>query len=84
MAVDEDFQDTVKQYKTIGKEKMTLNERINRRRALDKMGIPDFQEFVEQRVVEDSIMMSSPSCGTNSNKPLERQAAEILQLNIGL
>ena len=38
MEVDEDFKRTLNDLKTMGKKKMTMEERKNRRRALDEMG----------------------------------------------
>ena len=79
MNTDVDFQRTVTDLKTLGREKMTLNERKNRRRALDNLGVPDFKDFVAARALES--LPSPPPTGTPR---LQRAKTEVFQLNIGL
>jgi hypothetical protein len=43
---DEDFLETAKRYKELGAETVTREERAIRRRALDDIGIPSFEEFI--------------------------------------
>ncbi|GMH93507.1 hypothetical protein TrVE_jg511 [Triparma verrucosa] len=74
MEVDEDFKRTLNDLKTMGKKKMTMEERKNRRRALDEMGVPSFKDFVS----ESFSRSSSPP------DPLNRHPTQILQLNVGL
>jgi hypothetical protein len=50
MEADEDFKLTMAQLKEVGQQKLTLEERKRRRRALDDLGVPDFAEFLRQRV----------------------------------
>mmetsp|Transcript_12724 Transcript_12724/g.24334 ORF Transcript_12724/g.24334 Transcript_12724/m.24334 type:complete len:459 (-) Transcript_12724:1180-2556(-) len=69
MESDSEFQLTAQRLKEVGAEKMSLEERKNRRRALDNLGIPDFFEFLEKEKVA---------------RDLVRRPAEVLQLNIGL
>jgi radical SAM/Cys-rich protein len=52
------------------KEEMTKEERLNRRRALDNMGIPSFRQFVIEK--------------TKQSATFQRKVPEIFQLNIGL
>ncbi|GMH53132.1 hypothetical protein TrLO_g6635 [Triparma laevis f. longispina] len=74
MEVDEDFKRTLQDLKTMGKKKMTLEERKNRRRALDEMGVPDFKDFVKMKQNEENQNVT----------PLTRSPTQILQLNVGL
>eukprot|EP00466_Bigelowiella_natans_P020733 jgi/Bigna1/55107/estExt_Genewise1Plus.C_510067 len=69
MEDDDDFQLTAERLKTLGQKKMTQEERKNRRRALDNLGVPDFYAFLEKEKVANE---------------LKRSPSEILQLNIGL
>lgn len=50
MEMDQDFQETARRYSELGAEQVTKEERTNRRRALDSLGIPSFQEFLAERV----------------------------------
>jgi len=45
---DAEFQDTAKRMQTIGAEAMTKEERTQRRRALDSLGVPEFNTFLKQ------------------------------------
>mmetsp|Transcript_19982 Transcript_19982/g.40022 ORF Transcript_19982/g.40022 Transcript_19982/m.40022 type:complete len:442 (-) Transcript_19982:156-1481(-) len=74
MEEDVDFQRTLKELKTSGKAKMTLEERKNRRRALDSLGAPSFQDFVAMRQFEEN----------QPKAPIVRKTTTILQLNVGL
>ena len=65
---DTDFQETARRLETLGPEKMTREERTIRRRALDSLGVPDFNTFLSQKI----------------GGPLQRQVPEVLQINIGL
>jgi len=69
MEVDEEFQATAKLLKEKGQQRLTLEERKNRRRALDKLGIPSFHQFLDSQPTPLSI---------------SRQLPSVLQLNIGL
>ncbi len=70
MLTDKDFIEAQKQLKAKGQAKLTKEERKQRQRALDKLGIPPFHEFVHAQV------------GTSAD--IKRRTTEILQLNIGL
>lgn len=67
---DEEFQRTLQRKKEIGSVGMTKEERIQRRRALDSLGIPGFNKFLADKL--------------NSNGRLARKNPEVLQINIGL
>ena len=67
---DEDFQSTVLRMKELGLEGMTKEERQQRRRALDSLGVPDFKSFIADKLDTD---------GT-----LKRSVPEVMQINIGL
>ncbi|CAJ1961439.1 unnamed protein product [Cylindrotheca closterium] len=71
---DDDFQATKEKLKTIGQEGMSKEERTQRRRALDNLGIEPFAKFLRKEM------------GTVDGKPfvLKRQTPTILQINIGL
>ena len=49
MDADPEFQATAKQLREVGQQRLTLEERKNRRRALDALGVPDFEPFLAQR-----------------------------------
>ena len=68
MEADADFQATSQRYAELGAAQITKEERARRRRALDDLGTPSFQEFLQQQ-------------GVN---PFQRKAPSILQINIGL
>ena len=65
---DEDFQETSKRYAEMGAAKVTKEERAHRRRALDSLGIPSFDEFVQQKI----------------GSHVKRKEPGVLQINIGL
>lgn len=71
---DEDFQATKEKLETIGQEGMSKEERTQRRRALDKLGVEPFAKFLRNQM------------GTVDDKPfaLKRKTPKILQINIGL
>ena len=46
MESDEDFQATAKRYAEVGAAQVTKEERANRRRALDDLGVPGFKETI--------------------------------------
>ena len=46
MDADPEFQATAKQLREVGQKRLTLEERKNRRRALDALGVPDFEPFL--------------------------------------
>jgi hypothetical protein len=47
---DVDFQETAARYAELGAETVTREERAVRRRALDEIGIPSFDEFVADKI----------------------------------
>jgi hypothetical protein len=47
---DADFQETATRYAELGAETVTREERAIRRRALDEIGIPSFDEFVADKL----------------------------------
>jgi radical SAM/Cys-rich protein len=70
MEADDDFQATVSRMNKIGEAGMAKEERILRRRALDSLGIPEFNAFLAQEIGSDGS--------------LHRKAPQVLQINIGL
>mmetsp|Transcript_28519 Transcript_28519/g.69114 ORF Transcript_28519/g.69114 Transcript_28519/m.69114 type:complete len:446 (+) Transcript_28519:541-1878(+) len=71
---DDDFQATKEKLQEIGQEGMSKEERAQRRRALDKLGVEPFAKFLRKEM------------DTVDDKPfvLKRQTPTILQINIGL
>jgi len=65
---DEEFQMTAQRYAEMGAEKISREERAQRRRALNDLGIPSFTSFLKDKELP----------------PLERKEPAILQINIGL
>lgn len=50
MKEDEDYQLTAQRYAQVGAAQVTKEERANRRRALNDLGVPAFEEFIGQSV----------------------------------
>jgi radical SAM/Cys-rich protein len=71
---DEEFQATNEKLKSIGQEAMSKEERTKRRRALDKLGVPSFANFLRQEIETDD---GTPFI-------LKRKTPAIFQINIGL
>ena len=70
---DADFQDTQERLKTMGAAKMSKEERLQRRRALDDLGIPSFESFLQTQLKSDKKVQLKRT-----------QAPTVLQINIGL
>jgi sulfatase maturation enzyme AslB (radical SAM superfamily) len=68
METDEEFQTARRRLKEEGQAALTKEERARRRRALDGLDVPHFDEFIVQ----------------NGADPLVRKPTTILQVNIGL
>lgn len=83
MEKDVEFQQTQIDLKTLGKKTMTLNEKKNRRRALDELGVPDFKEFITQQSMKDPKSSCMSKSELNAHH-FARQPSTVLQLNIGL
>ena len=71
LQTDQDFILTTERLKTVGAEQMTKEERIQHRRALDSLGVLNFNEFLAKQLQPD-------------NGILQRQQPQVLQINIGL
>ena len=71
LQTDQIFIETTERLKTVGAEQMTKEERTQRRRALDSLGILDFNEYLAKQLQTD-------------NGTLLRQLPKVLQINIGL
>ena len=67
MSVDEDFQQTLKDLKTMGRKKMTLQEKKNRRRALDDLGVKGFREFVQDAMVHNTQSQTQKIATVSAN-----------------
>jgi radical SAM/Cys-rich protein len=63
---------TMDTLKKVGQARLTREEKKRRRRALDAIGVPDFESFLEQRNI------------LPAGQPLTRGATTLLQLNVGL
>ena len=72
MESDVEQQATVEQLRKLGQKRLTVAERRRRRRALDTLGVPEFETFLEQR------------CAKPVGEPLLRGAVSTLQVNVGL
>lgn len=70
MENDEGFKITTERLEKIGAAGMTKEERAQRRRALDALGVPDFNTFLAEKL------------GTDGS--LKRKAPTVFQLNVGL
>jgi len=70
---DADFQDTEKRLQTMGAAKMSKEERLNRRRALDDLGILSFEEFLQDQLKSSEKVTLK-----------RKKAPSVLQINIGL
>jgi radical SAM/Cys-rich protein len=73
MLNNSEFQETVEKLNQIGPKGMSKEERTKRRRALDELGVPPFNQFLAEKTdagVKDLI--------------LTRKSSEVLQLNVGL
>ena len=46
---DEDHKTTARNLKELGQQRLTMEERKNRRRALDNLGVPSFDKFLADR-----------------------------------
>eukprot|EP00095_Tigriopus_kingsejongensis_P003472 maker-scaffold13_size735724-snap-gene-6.26 protein:Tk03472 transcript:maker-scaffold13_size735724-snap-gene-6.26-mRNA-1 annotation:"PREDICTED: uncharacterized protein LOC100373547" len=69
MTADQDFQRAAADLKRFGQAGLTKEERKKRQRALDHLGIPDFNSFIQDKT------------GIAS---LNRLKTEVLQMNIGI
>mmetsp|Transcript_27380 Transcript_27380/g.40446 ORF Transcript_27380/g.40446 Transcript_27380/m.40446 type:complete len:468 (-) Transcript_27380:230-1633(-) len=74
LETDVDFQLTAKALREKGAQRMSLEERKVRRRALDALGVPDFKTFVTQKMVEENTVKNV----------ISRKDPTVFQLNIGL
>ena len=79
---DEDFQSTQQKMKTIGLEGMSKEERTQRRRALDNLGVPSFTRFLREQGQKQKNSNNEEK-GMESFK-MKRKLPTILQINIGL
>jgi len=71
MENDQDFQRTAEKIAAVGEKQVSIEERTKRRRALDSLGVPTFNQFLVDR-------------GAAPSPVLHRRDPEVLQLNIGL
>ena len=63
MDESEEFKITAANLKRLGQAKLTKEERLKRQRALDKLGIPSFAEFMKMKREEKNI--KGTVCTTN-------------------
>lgn len=83
MSANTDFQETSQKLESIGQVGMSKEERTKRRRALDSLGVPSFNQFLHTKLQQDE-QQSSLSLGETNEIILDRKQTEILQLNVGL
>lgn len=76
MENDKDFQISAKQLKEMGQRKLTREEKKRRQRALDKIGVPDFIQFWNNKKLQNGI--------TDKQQNLKKKAIQVFQLNIGI
>lgn len=69
MAGDAEFQRAAQELRDLGQAALTAKERKKRRRALDRLGIPSFEQFAADK---------------GGGGPLRRREVTTLQVNIGL
>ena len=81
MESDVEFQELTEKIARIGVDGMTKEERTQRRRALDELGVPNFMTFVAEH--EDRASGDESTSSPIRNKQLFRSDPNILQLNIG-
>jgi len=80
MESDAEFQQLTEKIARIGVDGMTKEERTQRRRALDELGVPNFMTFVTEH---DDEIGDESTASPIRNKQLFRSDPNILQLNIG-
>ncbi len=81
MLKDEDFLAAQRALKAKGQAALTKEERKQRQRALDSLGIPPFYEFVRKHT---KPVEAPPGAAKSTMLGLRRRPTETLQLNIGL
>jgi len=74
IATNLEFQETERRFKELGQAGMSREEKLNRRRALDSLGIPSFNNFLKDK---------DEGAGTEDHI-IKRGEPELLQLNVGL
>ncbi len=89
MSTNTDFQETTQKLQSIGSIGMTKEERTKRRRALDALGVPSFNQFLYNHNNPSSSTIIGEKINVLRNDErkeitLQRKKAQILQLNIGL
>lgn len=83
MSTNTDFQETTQKLQSIGTIGMTKEERTKRRRALDSLGVPSFNQFLYNNN-PSSIGETDVRNDDMKEITLQRKRAQVLQLNIGL
>lgn len=77
MLNNSDFQETAQKLSEIGLKGMSKEERTKRRRALDALGVPSFNQFLAQKLGPDGSQ-------NKHEMVLTRKSTQVLQLNVGL
>ena len=70
LETDEDFLSNEKRVQDVGRAELTREERAQRRRALDSLGVPDFHTFLSDKMGAEGVV--------------RRAETEVFQINIGL
>ena len=68
MEADPEFQLTAKKLREMGQERLSLQERKLRRRALDSIGVPEFGAFLAENGVPETALRRG-CCGSNPKLP---------------
>ena len=88
MSTNTEFQETTQKLESIGQVGMSKEERTKRRRALDLLGVPSFNQFLytkqEEKEQQYQQQLSSSLDDEKSEIILNRKQTQILQLNVGL
>lgn len=81
---NEDFQSTQQRLEILGQERISKEERTQRRRALNKLGVPPFATFLRQEMVKGEESTTNDKQRQQQPYQLKRKLPTILQINIGL
>jgi len=92
LSTNVEFQETAQKLQAVGQAGMSKEERTKRRRALDSLGVPPFNQFLYSQSKSKTESKAEQEVGkkleldsANSKEiRLERKKTEVLQLNVGL
>lgn len=87
MLNNSEFQETAQKLNQIGPKGMSKEERTKRRRALDELGVPPFNQFLAQKTDTDTDTNTETDTDAGAAVKeliLTRKSTQVLQLNVGL